>query len=393
MIGYTINDSLTHSFIQFDLSDAYQWKLIMDAPADRAVTDVMCFKDRMVILYMKDQKPLLCIYNFYGEELFELVFPAGSSVSIKTENANDDSELFFSVGDYTTPSILYTLNVHSYQLQNHSVAKVNYDFSDFVKEQVNYISKDGTEVSMTIVYDKSKRKNSASPCILEAYGGFNSINEPSFDPGIVYLIRTGGIYAFANIRGGGDKGIEWSKAGRGKNKQNSFDDFIAAAEYLVNNNYTTTAMLGTIGYSNGGLVVASAAIQRPDLFRAVVPVVAPLDMIRFEKFTVGSVHHSEYGSVTDSSGFTRILSYSPLHNIMHDVRYPSMLVITGENDERVPAFHSYKFVAAMQANSTQPNPFLLLSSKNAGHSGPLLADERLKLESSIFGFLLYEISK
>lgn len=393
IIGYTIDGGVSCSIVRFELSSPYEWKLLIPSSDDRVMTDVLRFEDRIVMLYMKNQKPVCCVYDLEGSELYELGFPAGSAVSFRHDKASDDGQLFFSVGDYTTPDILYTLDLYSFKLSNHNSAKVNYDFSDFVKEQVNYLSGDGTEVSMTLVYDKSKRKNSPVPCVLEAYGGFNSINQPSFDPGVVYLIRTGGIYAFANIRGGGDKGIEWSKAGRGLNKQNSFDDFIAAAEFLIENNYTIPSMLGTVGYSNGGLVVAASAIQRPDLFKAVVPVVAPLDMIRFEKFTVGSLHTSEYGTVSDSTSFTRLLKFSPLHNIKDGINYPSMLMITAENDERVPPFHAYKFTGAMKKNAAQTNPVLLWSSRNAGHYGPLLADEYSKLKSSIFGFLLHEMLK
>ena len=244
---------------------------------------------------------------------------------------------------------------------------------------------------MILVYNKELKQNGSNPTILQAYGGFGIVNQPSFDPGIVYFIKQGGIYAFANIRGGGDKGIDWARKGRGIYKQNSFDDFIAAAEFLIKNNYTSAEKLAATGTSNGGLVVATAAIQRPDLFRAVVPVVAPLDMIRFEKFTVGHWHTDEYGTVSDSVGFKRLLSYSPYHNIKNGVNYPSMLVITSENDDRVPPFHSYKFVAKLQNRDVQTNPVILKVEKASGHYGASTFMSNMKEKADIYGFIMYEL--
>jgi prolyl oligopeptidase len=246
---------------------------------------------------------------------------------------------------------------------------------------------------MILVYKKGLKLNGSNPTILKAYGGFGIVSPPSFDPGIVYFIENGGIFAFANIRGGGDKGKDWARKGRGINKQNSFNDFISAAEYLIKNNYTCKEKLAATGASNGGLVVAVAAIQRPDLFKTVVPEVAPLDMIRLEKFTVGHWNTSEYGTVKDSLEFKNLLDYSPYHNIRPEINYPSMLVVTSENDDRVPPFQSYKFVAELQNRTAQKNPVILKIEKKSGHYGASTLNTSVKATADIYGFIMYELTK
>lgn len=217
---------------------------------------------------------------------------------------------------------------------------------------------------------------------------------PGFNPGIVHFLKKGGIFAFANIRGGGDNGKEWALKGRGENKQNSFDDFIAAAEFLINNNYTSPDKLAITGASDGGLVVGVAMTQRPELFKVAVPVVAPLDMIRFEKFTIGHYHTDEYGSVKDSIEFNNLLSYSPLHNIKNNIDYPATMIMTSENDDRVPPLHSYKFAAKLQNREAQKNPILLRIEKGAGHYGATGSfKKQLKEEADMYDFILYNLIK
>jgi prolyl oligopeptidase len=244
---------------------------------------------------------------------------------------------------------------------------------------------------MILVYEKGLKLDGTNPAIIKAYGGFNVVSPPSFDPGIVYFIKQGGVFAFANIRGGGEKGKEWAIEGRGKNKQNSYNDFIAASEFLIEHKYTCKEKLASTGGSNGGLVVAVAAIQRPDLYKVVVPVVAPFDMLRLEKFTVGHFNTGEFGTVTDSTSFTRLLSYSPYQNIKETVNYPAMLVITSENDDRVPPFNSYKFVARMQSRKSQQNPIILKIEADAGHYGANTLGKSIKEDVDVYGFIVNEL--
>ena len=225
---------------------------------------------------------------------------------------------------------------------------------------------------------------------MKAYGGFGIIEEPSFDPGIVHFLKEGGIFAFANIRGGGDKGKDWALQGRGKYKQNSFKDFIAAAEFLISQSLTSPDKLAITGGSNGGLVVGVAMTQRPELFRVAVPVVAPMDMIRFENFTIGHFHTEEYGNIQDPEDFKNILSYSPLHQVKDDVNYPATLIMTSENDDRVPPFHSYKFAAKLQNRMAQINPVLLRVEKDAGHMGAESSfKDTIKEKADMYDFILY----
>jgi len=246
---------------------------------------------------------------------------------------------------------------------------------------------------MNLVYKKDLKLDGNNPCLLKAYGGFGSISMPHFDPGIVHLIEKGGVYAYANIRGGGDLGISWSQAGKRLHKQNTIDDLNAAAEFLIKEKYTSPKKLAITGASHGGLIVAAASIQRPDLYAAVIPIVGVMDMIRKENFTVGILNVTEYGTVNDSLDFVNLRSYSPLHNIKEDVNYPAMLVMTSENDDRVPPFHSYKFVAELQNRKAQTNPILLRIEKNAGHYGGINSYSRVNFTSNFYDFLMKILMK
>lgn len=302
-----------------------------------------------------------------------------------------DEELLFSFSSYTLPPVVYKFNIRNFRRELAGQSTITFDYKDIEYKEVEYLSTDSALVSMTLVYEKGLELDGNNPTLLKAYGGFGRISQPYFNPGVVHFIKKGGVFAFAGIRGGGEKGYDWASAGRGDKKQNSFDDFIAAAEYLIENKYTNPSKLASTGASNGGLVVAAAAVQRPDLFAAVVPVVAPFDMIRFENFTVGHFHTDEYGTVKDSLGFQNLLSYSPLHNIQKEVNYPSMLVVTSDHDDRVPPFHSYKFIAEMQSREAQKNPILLKVEKNSGHYGAETFNSTIQERADLFGFVLYEL--
>jgi prolyl oligopeptidase len=246
---------------------------------------------------------------------------------------------------------------------------------------------------MVLIHREGLELDGTNPTIIKAYGGFGIVSKPVFNPGIVHFVMDGGVFVFAKIRGGGEKGADWAQSGRGEQKINSIHDFIDVAEFLIDQKYTNPEKLAATGSSNGGLVVASAAIQRPDLFKAVVPVVAPLDMLRFEDYTVGYLHRDEYGTTADSSSFVKLLNYSPYQNIKKGINYPSMLVITSDNDDRVPPFHSYKFVASLQALEDQKNPIILKIEKDAGHAGAATRMSNIMERADLFGFIMYELMK
>lgn len=390
-VALSSHKSSNGSIVLIDPANPLKWEVIAAEYAEAQLLEVMPFRDRIVAIYQADQHPILTVLDYTGAKLYSLEMPVATSLDGFSGDSSNE-ELLFSFSSYTIPKVVYKFNIRTFQKELTKMTSVTFDFNKIEYEEVEYLSEDSTPVSMVLVHEKGLELDGNNPTILEAYGGFGAIVAPSFDPGIVHFIKKGGIYAFANIRGGGDKGLDWADAGRGDNKQNSFDDFVAAAEYLIAHNYTSANKLAITGASNGGLVVAASAIQRPDLFAAVVPVVAPLDMLRFEKFTVGHLHTDEYGTVNDSLSFINLFSYSPYHNIKENVNYPTMLVITSENDDRVPPFHSYKFVARLQNREAQTNPIILKVETKSGHHGANSFMSTIHEYADIYGFILNELN-
>ncbi len=389
-IALTHSDSNNGSIIEVDPANPTQWRAIASEYSKALLLEAFPFADRIVAIYQSNQHPIITVYDYNGEILHSIELPLSTSVGGFSGEYYDE-ELLYYITSYTIPPVVYEFNIKTFEDKTTKQTQITFNHEDIVYKEVEFFSKDSVSVPMTLVYMKGLELDGTNPTILKAYGGFGAVESPSFDAGIVYFIKKGGVFAFANIRGGGDKGADWADDGSGLNKQNSFDDFIAAAEYLINRKYTNSGKLATIGASNGGLVVSAAAIQRPDLFKAVVPLVAPFDMLRFENFTVGNFHIDEYGTVTDSLSFTKLYNYSPYQNVKEDINYPAMLVITSENDDRVPPFNSYKFVARMQNRPAQKNPILLRVEKDSGHSGTSSKTRFIKQKADIYGFIMNEL--
>lgn len=392
LIAVTFKDSNNGALIMFNPKMPSKWNVIAPNYSSAILLKVIPFSDRIVTIYQSDQQPILVIYDYSGKSLYNLEFPIGASVGGFSGNKTDKEFLYY-LQSYTVPKVIFKFNIDTFERKIVNKTGVTFKYNDIVYKKIEYLSKDSIKVPMILVHKNDIKLDGSNPTILKAYGGFGVISSPSFDTGVVHFIRKGGVFAFANIRGGGDKGVKWAKDGKGNKKQNSFDDFIAGAEYLIKNKYTNSKKLAIMGASNGGLVVAVAAIQRPDLFKVAIPIVAPLDMLRFEKFTVGRFHLDEYGTVTDSLSFNMLKNYSPYHNIQHDTNYPNMLVITSENDDRVPPFHSYKFVAKLQNRKSQVNPILLKVEKNSGHYGSSNYISNIREKADIYGFILYHLNK
>ncbi|MEM9545171.1 MAG: prolyl oligopeptidase family serine peptidase, partial [Bacteroidota bacterium] len=390
LIITTSKDSNAGRVVLIDPEDPYNWKAISPEYKNAVLLSTITCEDRIVTAYQVQQVTLIIIFDYQGNVIHTTKLPLARSIG-KFSRSNNEDELYFYYFSFTIPPVSFKLNIKNFEIEPMNRTTVTFDFEDIIYEELEYKSKDSVTVPMVIVYEKGIKLDGSNPVLLKAYGGFGHITQNNFDPGIVHFIKKGGIYAFANIRGGGDKGEEWSKAGRGKFKQNSFDDFIAAAEFLIREKFTNPEKLAISGGSNGGLVVAAAAIQRPDLFKAVVPVVSPFDMLRFENFTIGHKHTDEYGTISDSLSFLRLLDYSPYHNVSDSINYPSMLIITSENDDRVPPLHSYKFVARMQNRSIQKNPILLKVEEQSGHYGALTHTSRIKSKADLYGFIMNEI--
>lgn len=391
-IATTSYNANNRYIFEIDPENPYQWREIVPEFEEALLTGITTLQEKIVAIYQTEQSPAIIIFNYQGEILYTLELPVASSFGGLSGNWDDD-EFLFSFESYTIPSVVYKFNINSFYKELLKQTSVTFDYDKIHTEEIECLTEDSVSIPMVIIHKKGLIPNGTNPTILKAYGGFGSVSSPSFNPGIIHFVMDGGVFVFAKIRGGGDKGREWAEAGKGENKQISIDDFISVAEFLINEKYTNPEKLAATGGSNGGLVVAAAAIQHPELFKAVVPVVAPLDMIRYEEFTVGHFHRDEYGTVADSIGFVNLLSYSPYHNIHDDVNYPSMLIVTAENDDRVPPFHSYKFVAGLQNRASQKNPIILKVEENAGHYGAYTRSSILDERAEIFGFIMYELMR
>ncbi|MBI9052836.1 MAG: S9 family peptidase [Bacteroidales bacterium] len=386
LIATTNLNSNNNYVIELNPMEPYNLKVLIPEYEKAILLDIKPLKEKIIAIYQYNQRPIIIVYDYNRNPLYTLELPIATSVSGFYGNFNDN-ELIFYFTSYTIPPIVYKLDINDYERTLIQNPYATFDSDNIEYTEIEYYSKDSTKVPMFLIHNNDIKLDGNNPTILKAYGGFGSIVQPHFDPGIVYFLNKGGVIAYANVRGGGDNGYSWHQDGRGENKQNSFDDFISAAEYLIQNKYTNPNKLAITGGSNGGLVVGASAIQRPDLFKLAVPVVGVFDMLRFEKFTVGNFHIDEFGTVSDSTDFVNLLSYSPLHNVKENINYPGMLIITSENDERVPPFHSYKFAAKLQNRAAQKNPILLKTIKRAGHNGSVGLFNNVRETAQFYGYI------
>lgn len=342
-----------------------EWREIIPE-AKETMTGVSVIANRLIVTYLKDAYSNVKVYSMDGKFLYELQLPGIGSVSGFTGRRND-SETFYMFSSFTTPGEIYRLDVATGKSVLFRKPAVKFDSSQYETKQVFYTSKDGTRVPMFITARKGIKLNGKNPTLLYGYGGFNISITPSFSLTAVMWLEMGGIYAVANIRGGGEYGEEWHQAGTKLKKQNVFDDFIAAAEYLTKNRYTNPKRLAIAGGSNGGLLVGAVLNQRPDLFGAALPAVGVMDMLRFHKFTIGWAWVSDYGSPDNPEEFKAIYAYSPLHNIKRGVCYPATLITTADHDDRVVPAHSFKYAATLQEAQGCSNPILIRIETRAGH--------------------------
>lgn len=300
----------------------------------------------------------------------------------------DDNDLYFSFVSYLTPRSVYHYDVKRRSVDVFKTPKMAFNASQYETRQVFYNSKDGTRVPMFLTMKKGTVLNGNNPTLLYAYGGFNISTTPSFSPANLVWLEMGGIYAVANIRGGGEYGKEWHEAGTLDKKQNVFDDFVGAAEYLIREKYTSTPKLAISGASNGGLLIGAMITQRPDLFGATLPAVGVMDMLRFQKFTIGWAWTSDYGSSDDAKQFEYLRKYSPLQNLKPGVKYPATLVTTADHDDRVVPGHSFKFAATLQADQAGPAPVLIRIETKAGHGAGKPTSKQIDEAADAFAFLV-----
>jgi prolyl oligopeptidase len=343
------------------------WREIVPEQKE-ALESALMATDRFVVSYLKDASSQVKVYGSDGSLKDELRLPGPGKVEF-FPCRQDDREAFFAFTSYTSPRTIYRLDLSTDTAAVVRRSKLSFDPAQFETEKVFYPSKDGTRVPMSLVHRKGMKLDGNNPTLLYAYGGFNISVLPEFSPWVVAWMEHGGVFAVANLRGGGEYGEEWHAAGVKGKKQNVFDDFIAAAEWLIAKRYTSTPKLAIFGGSNGGLLIGAVLNQRPDLFGAAMPAVGVMDMLRFQKFTIGSAWTGEYGSSDNPDDFRVLRAYSPLHNIRAGGKYPAVLITTSDHDDRVVPGHSFKYAATLQAAQAGTAPILIRIETRAGHGG------------------------
>ncbi len=341
--------------------------------------------------YMVDAVSKVLQYDYDGKLVREVELPGvGSAGGFGAKK--EEKELYYSFTNYVTPGSIYKYDIEKGTSELYRKPKIDFNPENYESKQVFYTSKDGTKIPMIITHKKGLKLDSKNPTILYGYGGFNVSLTPSFSITNAVWMEQGGIYAVANLRGGGEYGKKWHDAGTQMKKQNVFDDFIAAAEYLISEKYTSSDYLAIRGGSNGGLLVGATMTQRPDLMKVALPAVGVLDMLRYHTFTAGAGWAYDYGTAEDSKEmFEYLKGYSPVHNVKEGVKYPATLVTTGDHDDRVVPAHSFKFAAELQSKQTGDNPTLIRIETDAGHGAGTPVSKTIEQYADIFGFTLYNM--
>lgn len=366
------------------------WKEVVPEK-EQVLSDVRVIGGKLFLTYDKDASNHAYVYDLQGKELQEIELPSLGSVSFNGDK--DDEECFFSFTSFTIPGATYKYDVQKNSYELFRAPKVKFHSDDFVTEQVFFTSKDGAKIPMFLTYQKGLKKNGKNPVFLYGYGGFNISLYPSFSINRIPFLENGGIYVQVNLRGGSEYGEDWHVAGTKMQKQNVFNDFIAAAEYLIDNKYTNSQKIAIVGGSNGGLLVGACMTQRPDLFRVAIPQVGVMDMLRYHKFTIGWNWASDYGTSEDSKEmFEYLKGYSPLHNLKKGTRYPATLVTTADHDDRVVPAHSFKFAATLQACNEGSNPTLIRIDSKAGHGAGKPMSKILEEQADVYGFIMYNLN-
>ena len=389
----TTKDAPRGKVIRFEVSNP---SVVTDfiPESDAVLTDVDFTTDKIIVSYQRDASSHAYIHNLDGTLVEEIKFPTYGSVAFSTSEKYP--EVFYSFNSFAYPSTQYSLNTETGESTLIGQAQVKgLNPEDYVTEQVFYTSTDGTRVPMFLTYKKGLKKDGTNPVYLYGYGGFNISLPPSFSANLLYFMEQGGIYAQANLRGGSEYGEEWHQQGTKMNKLNVFNDFISAAEYMINEGWTTSDLMTISGGSNGGLLVGAVTNMRPDLFRVAIPRVGVMDMMRYHLFTIGWNWASDYGTSADSPEMAQyLLNYSPIHNIKDDgTQYPAVLVTTADHDDRVVPAHSFKYAATLQAANTGDRPKLIRIDSNAGHGAGKPMSKTIDEWTDMYAFLFKNIDR
>lgn len=348
--------------------------------------------DKIIASYIKDAQAKLEVYSDKGTYLYDIKLPAIGSVS-DLHASSKSSEVFFTFKSFTIAPTVYKYDVKKNELNKYFEPSLDFDANLYETKQVFFESKDGIKVPMFIVHKKGLELDGNNPTLLYAYGGFNISLLPSFKVERLVWLENGGIFAMPNIRGGGEYGENWHKSGTRLNKQNVFDDYIAASEYLINESYTSPKKLVARGGSNGGLLIGAVINQRPDLYAVAFPEVGVMDMLRYQLFTIGWAWVNEYGSSDDPVQFENLYNYSPLHNISSDLNYPAVMVITADHDDRVVPAHSFKYIATLQDEYKGSNPVMIRIQTKAGHSAGKPTSMKIDEASDKWAFAFYTMGE
>lgn len=366
------------------------WKEIIPK-SDNVLERATVIGGKIMAEYTKDAANHAYAFDLSGKKLYEVQLPTLGSLN-GFSGDKDDNEAFYVFTSYTFPPTIYVFDAAKNASKVFHKAEVKFNPDEYVCEQVFYTSKDGTKVPMSITYKKGIKRDGKNPLMLYGYGGFNISLNPTFSVVRIPFLENGGIYVVANIRGGGEYGEAWHMAGTKMHKQNVFDDFIGAAEYLIAKGYTSSKKLAIDGGSNGGLLVGACLTQRPDLYAVAVPEVGVLDMLRYHLFTIGWSWTSDYGNSGESKEmFEYLKGYSPLHNVKYGVKYPATLVMTGDHDDRVVPAHSFKFAATLQANNDGTRPTLIRIDSKAGHGAGKPIGKLIEAQADMWSFVMWNL--
>lgn len=392
LIVLTNKDAPNNKIVTVNISKPSLWQEII--PEDLNLENASTVGGYIFVSYLKDVNTLIKQYDYEGNFIKEINLEKQGTI-IGFKGNIDDEETYFQFTNNTTPSSTYKYSIKTGKTTLYWKPKIDLALDDLVSTQVFYRSKDGTKIPMTISHKKGVKLNGKNPSILYGYGGFTTSLRPFFSIVNALWLEMGGVYAVANLRGGGEYGRAWHDAGIKMKKQNVFDDFIAAAEFLIKEKYTSSKHLAIKGGSNGGLLVGAVMLQKPDLFQVALPAVGVLDMLRYHKFTSGAGWSYDYGTSEDSQEmFAYLLNYSPLHNVKENVNYPATLITTGDHDDRVVPAHSFKFAATLQnKNKENKLPLLIRIETDAGHGAGKSTEKTINENADILSFTWHYLTK
>lgn len=366
------------------------WQTILPE-SENVLESVSLVGDRIFAEYLKDANTKAYFFDYQGKLIKELQLPTLGTVA-GFNGEKDDFTAFYGFTSFTFPTTIYRYDLKTDKSSIYTASGVDFNPENFVTEQLFFKSKDGTKIPMFIVHKKGIKMDGNNPLLLYGYGGFNVSLTPSFGISRIPFIEQGGIYVTVNLRGGGEYGEEWHQAGTKLNKQNVFDDFIGAAEYLIREKYTQPSKLAILGGSNGGLLVGACMAQRPELFKVAIPIVGVMDMLRYQNFTIGWAWAGDYGRSDDNEEmFKYLYSYSPLHNLKKGVEYPAALAITADHDDRVVPAHTFKFMAELQSKHQGNHPVIVRIETKAGHGAGKPTAKQIEETTDMYSFIMYNL--